>query len=197
MQSATRLNVRSEAKSLEVNRPKPVQVIPGPDRLTVAKFFNPKTYVASIVVLGFLALVAAVPQWTPQDPRRLIVFLLVAAIGSSMKVSLPGVQGTMSVFFLFVLVAIAELSLPDVLLIGIVSVFVQCFWHTKSRPKPIQIPFNLSATCVTITITYVPYHSPTPQPLRIRPVLMIAAAACTQFIAPAFPLPCIIPRAEA
>jgi len=46
---------------------------------------------------------------------RLVVFLLIAATGSSMKVTLPGVRGTMSVVFLFVLIGIVELPLPEVL----------------------------------------------------------------------------------
>src|SRR5258708_3786973 len=179
------------------NRPKPVRVISWPNRLTLAKILNPHTYVISVVILGFLALLAAVPQWAPQDPLRLIVFLLFAACGSSMKVTLPGVQGTMSVVFLFVLIAIVELSPPEVLLIGIVSVFVQCLWHTKSRPKPIQVLFNVSAMCGAITITESVYHSSTLRDFGLGPVLMMAAAACTQFIANAFPVACIIALSEA
>jgi diguanylate cyclase (GGDEF)-like protein/putative nucleotidyltransferase with HDIG domain len=113
-----------------------------------------------------------------------------------MKVTLPGVQGTMSVVFLFVLTAIAELSVPEVLLIGIVSVVVQCLWHTKTQPKLIQVLFNVSAMCVAITTTEVVYHSSTLRDLGMGPVLMMAAAACTQFIANAFPVACIIALSE-
>jgi putative nucleotidyltransferase with HDIG domain len=180
-----------------LNRPKPVRVFSWPDQLTVVKLLNPQTYVTSVVILGFLTILAAVPHWAPQDPLRLIVFLLVAATGSSMKVTLPGVQGTMSVVFLFVLIAIGEMSQPEVLLIGIVSVVVQCLWHTKSRPKLIQVLFNVSAMCVAITTTEVVYHSSILRDLGMGPVLMMAAAACTQFIANAFPVACIIALSEA
>src|SRR5258706_3329737 len=179
------------------NRPKPVRMLSGLDQLSVTKLLNPQRYVTAVVILGFLTLVAAVPHWAPQDPLRLVVFLLVAATGSSMKVTLPGVQGTMSVVFLFVLIAIGELSQPEVLLIGIVSVIGQCLWHTKSRPKLIQVLFNVSAMCVAITTTELVYYSSTLRGFGMGPVLMMAAAACTQFISNAFPVACIIALSEA
>jgi len=179
-----------------INRPKRARTIPFPDFLTVAKALNPKTYVTCVVILGCLTLIAAVPQWAPQDMLRLVVFLLITATGSSMKVALPGVRGTMSVVFLFVLIGIVELTLPEVLLLGIFSVVLQCVWHTKSRPKVIQVLFNVAVMCVAITSSEAVYHSSTLRALGLGPVLLMAAAASTQFIANAFPVACIIALSE-
>jgi diguanylate cyclase (GGDEF)-like protein/putative nucleotidyltransferase with HDIG domain len=179
-----------------LNRPKLARVIPWPNFNTVAKLLNQKTYVIAVVILGCLTLIAAVPQWAPQDSLRLAVFLLIAAIGSAMKVTLPGVRGTMSVVFLFVLIGIAELSLPEVMLVGIVSVIVQCVWHTKSHPRLIQVLFNVAAMCVAITSSEAVYHSSFLRAVGMGPVLLMAAAASTQFIANAFPVACIIALSE-
>src|SRR5579864_4312108 len=96
---------------------------------TADKLINPKTYIASILGLGLLTIIAAVPQWGNAAPARFCVFFLIAAVGSSMKVHLPGVKGTMSVGFLFVLIAVMELSLPEVLAIASISIITQCLWH--------------------------------------------------------------------
>jgi diguanylate cyclase (GGDEF)-like protein/putative nucleotidyltransferase with HDIG domain len=180
----------------KMNRPKLARVIPWPDFNNVAKLLNQKTYVSAVVMLGCMSLITAVPQWAPKDALRLIVFLLIAAIGSAMKVTLPGVRGTMSVVFLFVLIGIVELSLPEVMLVGIVSVVVQCVWHTKSHPRLIQVLFNVAAMCVAITSSEAVYHSAFLRAVGMGPVLLMAAAASTQFIANAFPVACIISLSE-
>src|SRR5690348_1220352 len=88
--------------------------------------FNPKVYITCVLILGGLTLIAAFPEWTTHDPLRFAAFFLIAAAGSSMKVTLPGVKGTMSVGFLFILVGLMELSLAEVLAIASVSVITQC-----------------------------------------------------------------------
>ena len=42
-------------------------------------------------------------------------YLVAALLASSLKVSLPGIEGTLSVNFLFTLLGILELSLPETL----------------------------------------------------------------------------------
>jgi len=39
---------------------------------------------------------------------------------------LPGVKGTMSVSFLFVIIGVMNLSLPETMAVGAISVLVQC-----------------------------------------------------------------------
>ena len=63
-----------------------------------------------------------------------------------MKVRLPGMESTLSVHFLFVLLGILELSLAETLVIGCSAVLVQSVWKTKRKPQPIQVVFNVSAT---------------------------------------------------
>src|SRR5690349_20700404 len=90
-------------------------------------------------------------QLSPSDRLRFASFLTGAAIASALKVRLPGVRGTVSVSFLFVLTAIVDLSYPEALAIGALSMLVQTFWHTRGRPRPVQICFNLSGIGIAIT----------------------------------------------
>src|SRR2546430_6221685 len=50
-------------------------------------------------------------QWT--EPSRYLCYLALALLASGMKVNLPGVHGTMSVIFLFILIGVRELTLAQ------------------------------------------------------------------------------------
>ena len=70
-----------------------------------------------------------------KDLPRFICYFLLALLSSGLKVSLPGVTGTMSVNFLFILMGIAELNLPQTLILGLGAATVQIFWHAKKAPE--------------------------------------------------------------
>ena len=80
-------------------------------------------------------------EWT--EPSRYICYLALALLASGMKVSLPGVHGTMSVIFLFILIGVRELTLAQTLLMGVLGTMIQCYWKPKTWPKPIQVAFNI------------------------------------------------------
>jgi len=153
---------------------------------------NPRTYIASILALGVLTILSSIPQWGNAAPGRFCVFFLIAAIGSSMKVILPGVRGTMSVGFLFVLIAVMELSLPEVLAIASVSIATQCLWQAKKRPTIVQILFNVASMCIAATATYIVYHSEALRAAGVKQVPLLALATCTQFIANTVPVASVI-----
>jgi diguanylate cyclase (GGDEF)-like protein/putative nucleotidyltransferase with HDIG domain len=159
---------------------------------TTEKLINPKTYIGSILVLGLLTVIAAVPQWGAAAPARFAVFFTIAAIGSSLKVTLPGVRGTMSVGFLFVLIGIMELSLPEVLAIASISIITQCIWHAKKRPTKIQILFNVACMCIAATATQLVYHSTELQAWGLGQIPLLALATCTLFVANTVPVASVI-----
>src|SRR6266851_3128717 len=100
-----------------------------------SKFFSPVTYTTCVLVLGCLAIVAVFSRWTTEDPFKFGVYFLIAAVGSWLKLTLPGAKGTMPVGFVFVLVGIMELSLPEVMAIAITAVVIQDLRHSKIRPQ--------------------------------------------------------------
>src|SRR6266567_7288305 len=96
------------------------------DRLSIqTKAFVGITASLGVVVLGFALL-----HWQSQDLMRFVCYLAVALLASGLKVQLPGIDGTMSVNFLFILLGVLELSLPETLLIGCAAALVQCLWRT-------------------------------------------------------------------
>src|SRR6058998_3638611 len=102
-----------------------------------------RVYITLVIGLGGVTLLNGLLHWECPNPLRFLVYFLVALLGSGFKVSLPGIFGTISANFLFVLAGIVYLSLPETLLLGCASVLVQCYWRAKLRPKPVHVLFNL------------------------------------------------------
>ena len=119
---------------------------------------------------------------------------LATALGSVLKLQLPGVRGMVSVSALFMLVGIVNLSLSEALLVGAVSMIVQCTWRTAARPKLLQTAFNVSVLCIAVMIAarvfdYSHSHF-LPEPVSL------ALLALAYFCANTFPIAAIIGLTE-
>ena len=71
-----------------------------------------KLFVGITASLGLAVLCTAVWHWQSADLTRFLCYLAVAVLASGLKVQLPGIDGTMSVNFLFILLGAVELTLP-------------------------------------------------------------------------------------
>jgi len=67
-----------------------------------------------------------------------------------MKVTLPGVSGSISVNYVFTLLALLQFEVPETLLLALVAAAAQTVWHAKDRPRPVHLLFNLS--CITLMV---------------------------------------------
>ena len=110
-----------------------------------------RLYIALVVTLGAVALAHGLSLWNLQDPLRFYCYLLLAIPASCLKVTIPGVTGTMSVLSLFLLAGVVELGIPETLVIGVTCVVIQCFWHARLRPRPVQIVFSVADIVLAIT----------------------------------------------
>ena len=84
-----------------------------------------RLYIGAVCATGTLISIIGLSQWSPQNLTRALCFLVVSAIASALKVSLPTINGTMSVNFLFILIGIVELDLPSTLIIGCTGSLIQ------------------------------------------------------------------------
>src|SRR6266700_211009 len=113
-----------------------------------ARSIAAKGYIAGMALAGLILLAIASAHWQTSDPVKFASYLIAALLASSMKVGLPGIQGTLSVNFLFTLLGILELSLPETLAIGLASPLAQFFWKPARRLKGVQLVFNLSQVTI-------------------------------------------------
>ena len=155
-----------------------------------------KLFVYLTAAVGFAVVVAGFSQWESQDLLRFVCYLGIAMLASGLKVQLPGIDGTMSVNFLFILIGILELSFPETLVIGCASSLVQCLWNVKRAPKPIKVLFNVFSMMATaIGLSFFVYHS-LENLLRHSVPLMLVAAACAYFLANTVPVAVVISLTE-
>src|SRR5580704_3185500 len=98
-------------------------------------------YIGLILLAGSAILAHGLWNWTTHDWPRYLSYCAIALLASGMKVTLPGVSGTMSMNFLFVLIGISEFSLGETLAMGCLGIILQSVIHIKNRLRAVQILF--------------------------------------------------------
>src|SRR3981081_1987620 len=76
-----------------------------------------KAFVGITASLGAFVLGFDLWHWQSAELARFRCYVAVAILASGLKVQLPGIDGTMSVNFLFILLGVIELSLPETLVL--------------------------------------------------------------------------------
>src|SRR3979411_1049707 len=119
-----------------------------------------RLFIGATAALGMWALGSALWRWQSADLARFACYLAVAVLASSLKVQLPGIDGTMSVNFLFILLSVLELNLPETLVLGCTATLAQCLFGTRQKLVPIKILFNVFGMMANaIAVSYFAYHS--------------------------------------
>src|SRR5271170_7317715 len=140
-----------------------------------------RVFIAGMALAASCCFVLAFSHWQSSDPTKFVCYLTAALLASSLKVSLPGIEGTLSVNFLFTLLGILELSLPQTLLIGLGGTLAQFYWKPARRLKPVQLLFNLSQVTISSAATYGAYKLSSVQIFHGPGPLALLAAAITHF----------------
>jgi len=118
-----------------------------------------RLFIGVTAALGMSALAHALWHWQSVDLTRFFCYLLVAVLASSLKIQLPGIDGTMSVNFLFILLSVIELNLPETMVLGCTATLAQCLLATRQKLVPIKIVFNVfSMMANAIVLSYFAYH---------------------------------------
>jgi diguanylate cyclase (GGDEF)-like protein/putative nucleotidyltransferase with HDIG domain len=155
-----------------------------------------KLFVGLTACSGVVALGYALLHWQSHDLPRFLCYLAVAILASGLKVQLPGIDGTMSVNFLFILLGVMELSLPETLLIGCTASLVQSVWQTRKRLDPVKVLFNVAGMMANASaLTYVSYHWLAGRFGSNKPILLMIAALVF-FFANTLPISMVIALTE-
>src|SRR5947209_9424997 len=137
-----------------------------------AKLFIGAMAFAALGCFGVAAL-----HWHSDDALHFLCYLAVAMLASALKVTLPGIDGTMSVNFLFILLGVMEMSFSETLLLGSAAVLVQCYWKPAKKLRPVHIIFNLSQLTFATSAAYAVYHFGGQTIFRGRQPLALMTAA--------------------
>jgi len=112
----------------------------------------PKTaqiYLSVVIAAGGYLLWATILDWQTGNSLRFAIYLILAAAASTLKLKLPGINGTISPNFVLLLVAIDQLSLSEVAVMAMVSGVVQSLWKPKTWPRTQQVLFNAASVSLS------------------------------------------------
>jgi len=140
-----------------------------------------RVFVALVVLSGTAVLLYGAIHQSSRNIAEFICYLGIAVLASRLKVSLPGITGTMSVSFLFILLGILQLSLSETLVLGCVSILVEVLY--PDRPSAVQVTFNLCASAVSTALAYGAFHLALSRHLVESSAPALALAASVYFVA--------------
>ncbi len=83
---------------------------------------------------------------------------MLALLASLVKLRLPGIAGTYSLNFLFVLIGVAYFGLPGTRAAGCAAIAAQSVWNTQRRPTLVQVLFNMANLAVSIGFCFLVAH---------------------------------------
>ena len=138
-----------------------------------------KVYIAAVLLLGAGSMVSA--SWRLVRPWEMLGVFCVALLASGMKVRLPGIFGTMSVNYLFILLGITDMSSGEAIAIGCGSALMQCLWHAKKEVRPVQAAFSTMNVAIAAAVSYAFYHLPLVQKLNHGTPLALMASSLLYF----------------
>ncbi|MGA3195800.1 MAG: HD domain-containing phosphohydrolase, partial [Terriglobales bacterium] len=153
-------------------------------------------FILTTATIGMLVLAHSLWYWQSSDLARFICYLLIATLASGLKIQLPGIDGTMSVNFLFILLGVLEMSMSETLIIGCTASLAQCVWWARTKPDPAKLVFNvLSMMANAIAISYIAFHR-LERVLGGSTPLLLVITALIFFLANTLPVTIIISLTE-
>jgi diguanylate cyclase (GGDEF)-like protein/putative nucleotidyltransferase with HDIG domain len=153
-------------------------------------------FITTTAVIGMVVVAHSVWYWNSANLTRFFCYLLIATLASGLKIQLPGIDGTMSVNFLFILLGVLEMSLPETLAIGCTASLAQCVWSSRRNTDPAKVLFNVfSMMANAIALSYFAFHR-LERILGENTPLLLIVTALVFFLANTLPVTIIISMTE-
>ncbi len=147
-----------------------------------------RLYILAVVLIGALLAAMVLSHWQSQNLIRFACFMALSLFASRLKAALPGITGSVSVLFIFILFAVVELSLPQALVIACGATLVQCCWKKLYQPRWEQVLFNVCSMAITVVVTSKTYYSPMLQLGHLEEPVKLLVATVAFFGMNTFPV---------
>jgi len=115
---------------------------------------NAKLYVALVIASGLAVLLFAARFWATADAKEFAIFLGLAALASTLKIRIPGIESTVTPNFVFLLLAVNVCRFSEVVAMAMVSAVIQCVWRSSKRPRLVQVAFSAAVLVLSIAAAY-------------------------------------------
>ena len=115
---------------------------------------NARLYISFVIASGLVILVLAARSWSPANLKQFAIYLGLAALASSLKIRIPGIESTITPSFVFLLLAVNACKFSEVVAISAVMAVIQCLWRSAKRPRLVQVAFSTAALVISATAAY-------------------------------------------
>lgn len=143
-----------------------------------------------------IVFVVSLVGWDSPDVLRYLAFLGLAILASGMRISVPGLTGTLSLTFLFVLFGIMELTLSETVLMAALMTVIQCYWNQPVRPRPAKVVFNVATMVIAAAAADSATRAPWIQGIAGEPAVRLGCATIVFFLANTAPVALVISLTE-
>ena len=135
-------------------------------------------YICMIIAAGFGLLVYGALHWQSQSVSQFLGYLVMALLAGTCKVRLPRLTSTISISFVLILVAIAELGYAEAIWLSASVAVVQTMWRARRPRKLIRIAFNTANLVLSTSAAFFVCRTLLDlTPSRLLPVLLVLATA--------------------
>jgi hypothetical protein len=110
-----------------------------------------KAYIALITCSGTTVLLLAAGSWSSSSLRQFAIYLGLAAVASTLKIRIPGIDGTMSPNFIFLLLGMTFCRFSEVAVISLAAGLVQSLWAAK-QPRLVQVAFSAATLILSASV---------------------------------------------
>ncbi|MGH9674465.1 MAG: diguanylate cyclase domain-containing protein [Bryobacteraceae bacterium] len=155
-----------------------------------------KAFVGSLVALGLTVLITGVSNWQTTNPTRFYVYLLLSMLAAGLRVNVPQASSTISATFVFILIAIADMSFQEALILGCASTWVHAALHVCDRGVRIPPLFRVATTAVAIAICDAMYQTAWAQQQKVHGLLMLGLSATALYALNTFPIAAVMTLAQ-
>lgn len=139
----------------------------------------PWLYAIGITLTGSGLLIGAIARWPLVFIPVFLPTMALALLGATLKVRLPGLDGTISPSCIPILFAACTMSWQETVVIATMAGVMQCTWRPRNRPKLLQVTFNGSVLSLAAVMAHFVAHAVAGPSLL---VLFAVAAVVFQFI---------------
>jgi diguanylate cyclase (GGDEF)-like protein/putative nucleotidyltransferase with HDIG domain len=119
-----------------------------------------RLYVGATIALGALLVVWLGPKSAFNNPPLFVLFLILSAVTSAFKVSLPLAKSgsTMSLSYAVDFAALLVLGPNETMLIAVASGWSQCTFRMKTKNPPYRTLFSMACLAITVQASGVAYQ---------------------------------------
>jgi len=116
-----------------------------------------KAFIALVIASGTTVLAFAAGSWPFANLRHFAIYLGLAALASTMKIRIPGMDCTVSPNFVFLLLGMTVCTFSEVVVISLTAALVQSLW-TRQQPRLVQVSFSAASLILSSSIAFTVSH---------------------------------------